>query len=211
MPYGSFIVSANALSDADTAYIHAKFLTLAELCADREEAPEEVQALIDHRLLPRPSYVLDDGTGMFPPDYFRLVDEAGGPEALREHFAARYRAASRTDGHDAPELEEDWEAYLAGVYGACLREVTPETIVRKHVLVASLCQLLVLACPHSPDWRAALRAQVEELDGLEREFAPDYDRSPERERPPTRDLLIDAARERFPDVFAVDATPGEAA
>jgi hypothetical protein len=46
-----------------------------------------------------------------------------------------------------------------------------------------------------------LRAQVEELDALEREFAPDYDRSDDQERPPTRDLLVDAAQERYPEAF----------
>ena len=69
------------------------------------------------------------------------------------------------------------------------------------MLVTSLCELLVLARPRNPEWRAALRGQVEQLDALEREFAPDYDRSEEQERTPTRDLLIEAARQRFPDVF----------
>ena len=139
---------------------------------------------------------------MFPADYFRLVDAAGGPEALRTHFAARHRAASLAEGANPGELEQDWDAYLSGVYGVCLREVTPENIVHETVLVASLSQLLVLPSPRSPDWRATLRAQVEELDALEREFAPDYDRSDDQERPPTRDLLVDAARERYPEVFA---------
>jgi hypothetical protein len=42
-----------------------------------------VRSWIDDGLLPRPSYVLDDGTEMFPRDYFRLADEAGGIEPLR--------------------------------------------------------------------------------------------------------------------------------
>jgi hypothetical protein len=189
-------------SDADLAYIGANYLTLAELCAERAETAEQVQELIEQGLLPRPSYVLDDGEGMFPADYFRLVDAAGGPEALRTHFVVRHRAASLAEGANAGELEQDWDAYLNGVYGVCLREVTPENIVHKTVLIASLSQLLVLPSPRSPDWRGALRAQVEELDVLEREFAPDYDRSDDQERPPTRDLLVDAAQERYPDVFA---------
>jgi hypothetical protein len=63
---------------------------------------------------------------------------------------------------------------------------------------------------HERKWRAVLRAQVDELDALEREFAPDHDRSDEQERAPTRDLLIAAAYERFPDVFAenVDGKAG---
>jgi hypothetical protein len=186
---------------ADLAYIRANYLTLAELCAGRTETPEQVQALIDQGVLPRASYLLDDGTGIFPADYFGLVDEAGGPDRLREHFARRHDVAARAAHAHPDELDHDWTAYLAGTYGVCLREVTPEAIVRKSVLVSSLCELLVLARPRSSDWRKALRMQVEELDDLEREFAPDYDRDEGQERPPTRDVLIEGARERFPDVF----------
>jgi hypothetical protein len=152
-------------------------------------------------VLPRPSYVLEDGTGFFPADYFRLVDEAGGSAKLREHVAARHRSAKQV-ARVADDLEQDWEAYLAGVYGVCLREVTPETIVRKTELVSSLCELLVLARPTRREWGRSLREQVDELDELEREFAPDYDRGADQERLPTRDLLITEARRRYPEVFA---------
>ena len=73
--------------------------------------------------------------------------------------------------------------------------------MRKNALVASLSELLMLPRPGSADWRKALREQVEELDALERDFAPDWDRGEEQERPPTRDLLIAAARERYPELF----------
>jgi hypothetical protein len=192
-------MTATSFTEADEAYLRANYLTLDELCTGRSESADEVGALIDQGLLPRPAYVLTDGTGMFPQDYFRLVDEAGGPEGLRDCFARRYRDAAAAGDPEA--LEEDWQAYMAGTYGICLREVTPETIVRKGVLVSSLCELLVLARPGSIDWREALRAQVDELDALERDFAPDYDRGADVERLPTRDLLIIAARERFGDVF----------
>jgi hypothetical protein len=187
---------------ADLAYIRANYRTLDELCAGRPEAPAGVRRLIDGGLLPRPSYVLDDRTEMFPADYFRLVDEAGGPAALRAQFEERLRRAGGDD------VESDWQAYLAGIYGVCLREVTPETIARKAKLVSSLCELLVLARPEDPQWRERLRAEVDELDELEREFAPDYDRSEERfGRKPTRDLIVAAARERFPNVFSPELAP----
>jgi hypothetical protein len=48
---------------------------------------------------------------------------------------------------------------------------------------------------------------VTELDELEREFAPDYDRAEWHDRPPTRDLLINEARRRFPEVFAKSREP----
>jgi len=194
------------LTDADIDYMRDNYVTLDELCADRSETPEQVTHLIEQQVLPQPSYVLDDGTGFFPRDYFRLADEAGGPNELRSTFAARYRAAREAEQAD-DGLEQVWETYLEGVWGICLRDVTPETIGRKNALVSSLSELLMLARPSSPEWRRALRAQVEELDALEREFSPDYDRGDAQERLPTRDLLITAARERYPDVFSEVPTP----
>src|SRR5919198_1639160 len=126
----------------------------------------------------------------------QFVDDAGGVDRLPRHFASRHRVAGGST------LDPDWQAYLDGIWGICLRDVTPETIVRKNTLVSSLCELLVLARTREPDWQRALREQVDELDALEREFSPDYDRSDEMERRPTRDLIINAARERYPEVFA---------
>jgi hypothetical protein len=169
-------------SERDLDYIRRNYVPL-------EQA---VQDAIEGGVLPRPSYVLPDGTQMVPADYLALVD-------VRPSFERRYLTA----GGRLDELDEDWQAYTSGTYGVCLQQVAPETIVRKGVLVASLTHLLDEPREDDPEWRAALRDQVNELDQLEREFAPDYDRNVERfGRPPTRDLLIKAARERFPDVFA---------
>jgi hypothetical protein len=185
------------LSEADVAYVRHNFRSLEELCAGRAETPADVRQLTASGVLPQPSYVLDDGTEMFPADYFRLADEAGGPERLREHFAERYRAAGET-----PEgFEEEWDGYLSGVYGVCLKDPTPETIVRKTALVESLTKLLDEPQPEDEAWRAQLRQQVDELDALELAFSPDYDRSDRFEQPPTRDRLIVAARERYPRAF----------
>ncbi len=194
------------LTDADIDYVRDNYVTLAELCANRVDTPKQVEGLIADGLMPRPSYVLEDGTGYFPRDYFRLADEAGGPAKLRESFAERHRAATLA-GQERNQLDEDWELYLGGVWGVCLRDVTPETIVRKNALVSSVCELLMLARPTSQEWRESLRAQVDELDVLEREFSPDYDRGDQQERLPTRDLLITAARERYPELFSAAATP----
>ena len=190
------------LTGADRTYISANYATLEELCADRPDTPAEVEDLIEERRLPRPSYVLQDGTGMFPADYFRLVDEAGGIEALEGHFAGRHRQATLARAAAAQELERDWEMYLDGTWGICLNDVTPETIVRKNTLVASLSELLMLPRPDSEDWRVSLREQVDELGALERGFTPDWDRGEAQERPPTRDLLLTEARERYPELFA---------
>jgi hypothetical protein len=185
---------------ADLDYLQGNYLTLEQVCAERPDSPEEIRALIAKGRLPKPSYVLDDGTEMFPADYFRFVDEAGGPDALRARFAERLEAAGGAD-----DLELHWQSYMDGIYGVCLWDVTPETIARKSKLVSSISELLMLARPAEADWRQRLRDEVEELDALERQFAPDYDRDEARfGRKPTRDLLIDAARERYPDVFAAE-------
>jgi hypothetical protein len=160
-------------TEADRAYVRANYLTLEELCAERSEEPAEVRRLIELGLLPRPSYT-SDGVDFFPADYFQLYDEAGGSENLRALFQERYEAAAAAH----PELATSeafgvaWRAYLDGIWGQCLRAVTPEAIVRKRSLVASLCELIALPRRRQPEWQEQLRAEVAELDRLERPFAP---------------------------------------
>jgi hypothetical protein len=190
-------VSRDEFSDADIEYIRANFRPLEQLCRERGEGVERVRSLINGGLMPRPSYVLPDGSEMVPEDYFRLLDEAGGRQRLRQEFARRYAAAG---GHES-ELEADWNGYMDGVYGICLRTVVPETIVRKEDLVSSIERLLARPGPTDAAWQTRLRDEVVELDALERELSPDYDRS-RFDTPPSRDRLIVAARERYPEVFA---------
>lgn len=134
---------------------------------------EAVRARIAARELPAPPY---PGLELVPADYFSL--------------------AARVD-----ELcPEDREAFLDGTYFVCLENATPENIARKGALVDSLRALLAAPEPHDERWCARLRAEVEELDVLERPFSPHYDR--ERfDRPPTRDELIAEPRRRFARVF----------
>src|SRR4029453_8174695 len=187
------------LTAADVAYVRANFRPLAEVCAERGEQVEQVRALIRTKRLPAPSYLLPDGTEMVPADYFAFADEAGGPKRLREEFARRHRAA----GGFPVELEEDWQGFIDGGYGICLRSVSPETIVAKSKLVESIGALLEQAVPHHGEWRARLRRDVDELDALERQFSPDYDRQ-RFERPPSRDLLIKTAHAPSRDLFAAN-------
>src|ERR671935_864746 len=86
------------LSEADVAYVRSNYFTLEELCGGRETGPDEVRELIASGTLPAPSYVLPDGTEMFPADYFVLVDQAGGPEALRREFDRRHPCRLRESG-----------------------------------------------------------------------------------------------------------------
>ena len=186
-----------SFSRRDLAYIRSEFIDLEDLSSERGASPDDVRRQIVAGRLPRPSYVLDEGVEMVPADYFVLADEAGGPESLREHFQARFVAA----GGSAAEAEDEWQWYLSGIYGICLREVTPETIFRKGALVSSLERLLDAPQPEEPAWRRQLRAEVDELDTLERQFSPDYDRSGRFPVAPSRDRLIARARSDFPEAF----------
>ena len=113
------------MTAADVAYVRANYVPLDEACAGRSETPDEVRRLIAEAKLPQPSYVLPDGTEMVPADYFELAD------AGREEFARRFLAA----GGDPATLEEEWEGYLSGAYGVCLKRQTPENVARKDQLV----------------------------------------------------------------------------
>ena len=138
---------------ADIAYIEANFVALSERPAG-----------------PGPSYVLDDGREFYPKDYQEQeVDE--------ERFKARLMQEMERRGLSL-DPDAEWEAYLAGLYGVCLRAATPENIVRKEALLNRIDDLV-----------DKLRIAVGSLDALEREFAPDYDRL-RFGRPTTRDTHI---------------------
>jgi hypothetical protein len=187
------------LSAADVEYIRAGFVELDELCSRHGRDSAAVRADIDAGLLPRPSYVLDDGSEMVPPDYFELADEAGGVDRLRQAFLRRYALAAAAEPEPLAAPEEEWEAYLSGEYGVCLREVTPENIVRKSALVGRIEAMLADPDPGHPDWAERLREDVEELDALERDFAA-FDRI-RFGGPSSRDRLITGARNRYPAIF----------
>jgi hypothetical protein len=184
---------------ADVEYIRENFVPLDELCAARGQFSDRVRAMIAGGKLPAASYVLEDGTEMMPAEYFELVEEAGGEGGLRGLFARRYLAAAG----DEDEVGSEWEGYLSGAYGVCLKHVTPENIARKSALVIEIEGLLAAPRPEDADWRAGLQASVDELDDLERPFAPHYDRA--RWGPSSRDRCITAARELYPEVFSAAA------
>src|SRR5918911_4348480 len=149
---------------ADLEYVRRHFVTLEDACAGRPETPEQVRTLAFRRALPGPAYVTPDGTEYVAPDYFALADAAGGAEQLEEWFVSHFEPS---------EGREQWDAYVTGIYAVCLREVTPATIARKSALVDSLRALLLDPHPDDEEWRTRLRAEVDELDALERPFSPD--------------------------------------
>jgi Family of unknown function (DUF6058) len=187
----------DVLSQADRDYIAENFVTLAAACQTAGVGLDEARSLIEAGKLPEPSYLLDESIEIVPPDYFRLLADAGSIDQLKIHFFARYDAAGGVER----EREESWDGYIRGVYGVCLRSVTPETIVAKNRLVDELEHLLAEPRPEAKRWIERLRAAVEALDALERDFSPDYDRRHRFAGPPTRDRLIRSARERYPQVF----------
>ncbi len=183
------------MTEADVAYVQANYLPLEQACVGRPESPDDVRRLIAEGRLPRASYVLPDGTEMVPADYFLLAD-VGSDEFARGFLAA---------GGDPTAVDEEWQGYLSGAYGVCLKKQTAENIARKDQLVTLIEGLLQAPQPDEVTWRNQLRASVDELDALERPFAPDYDRA--RWGPSSRDRCITASRERFPEVF-VEAAAG---
>jgi Family of unknown function (DUF6058) len=164
------------LSGADLRYLSEQFVPLADLCDDVEDARRRI-ASGDLPALPYP------GLEFVPADYFELP--------LGDSFAERYRG---------DDLADDLDGLMSGMYFVCLREATPENIVRKDRLVTSVRALLAEPRPDNSTWCAALRSQVDELDELERPFSPDYDRQ-RFGRPTTRDELIAEPRRRYPDAF----------
>ena len=186
-------------TEADLAYLRSEFRTLEEVCVGRSEAPEEVRRLIAERRLPQPPYVLDDGTELVPPDYFALADAGGGIDGIRGEFERRYRAALERYGlqFERDLFERRWEGYLEGTPAICMRDVTPETVIRKRLLIEEIERLTADARPDDGAWQSSLRSAVDELDLLERPFAPDYDRA---RFVPTRDTYIRDVRDMYATV-----------
>ncbi len=184
----------------DLAYVRAFFVPLADLCALRGQPVEETEAAIAAGRLPASAYLLPDGTPMVAPDHFQLLDEAGGEDLLRACFSERLVAAARRRRAEADVVVDvEWRTYLSGVYAVCLRQVTPENIVRKEQLVRAIDAALAAPAPGEAGWRRELRVAVAELDALERPFAPGdlvrFDGVVSRVR------CIDGARTRYPWLF----------
>ena len=184
---------------ADLEYVRTEYRTLDQLCRSRRDTPVEVWRLIDDNSIPQPTYVLADGTSMFPPDYFILPDHAGSIDALPAYFRDRYVLATQSLGLSADDAEETWKGYLSGQFGICLWSVTPETMAKKSQLIGQIESALSAPEPHDPWWRVILRSSVDALDDLSRPFT-DYDRR--RWGEVSRDRCITAVRQNYPEVFA---------
>jgi hypothetical protein len=183
------------LEGADLRYVRAQFLSLEQLALREGLDHHRLEAWIEEGALPRPAYVLPDGTAMFPADLLALARSAGGPDLLPAHFARRTELAASLLGVGADTRESDWEDYLSGEYGICLRQVTPETLVFKETLVERIGRALEAPRPDDPRWRNALAFQIDGLDALVRPFA-----GVDRERfgrATSRERLVDGPRRRW--------------
>ncbi len=125
----------------DIAYIRANYFTLEDLPGSPRP----------NASAPEPSYVLADGTAFFPADYF-------AHETNRERFRERYISESELLGlpDGAAVEQETWEAFLSGIYGVCLRQVTPENIARKTALLNQIEELTAHPQPRDPQWTCEL-------------------------------------------------------
>jgi hypothetical protein len=183
--------------------VRANYWRLEKLCVESGQDPAEVRRLIRATQLPAPSYVLPGGDERVPQDYFywstrRAALKACGrsSSAVIERRGVRSTSWQRTG-------RAIWRVSTEFVCGRS----PPETIVRKSELVTSIESLLAEAKPTDAAWQGRLRQEVQELDGLEREFSPDYDRS-RYGTPPSRDRLIAVAHERYSEIFAEAGVPG---
>jgi len=175
----------------DIAYISENFSTLGELCREAgiDEAVIRREIAIGER--PRASYRLADGREFFPRDYLAsYFSRQAFSQRLRE--AAKDERVTLTDA----DIDDEWQSYLTGIYGVCLKEVTPENIVRKGALLERIERLLADPQQHNFAWLRELGETVNLLDALERPFSPYFDRVVFG-RPPTRDSHIRDVRVRF--------------
>ncbi|MFI5963342.1 DUF6058 family natural product biosynthesis protein [Streptomyces asoensis] len=175
------------MTEADDAYVSSQFAVLEEVCARHGRDPDAVRRLMLEQRLPLPGYLRSDGAEMVPADLFALADQAGGVERLEAWFTAHW--------DDPATGREEWDAYLSGRY-VCLHSVTPATIRRKDDLTSA-----IIAATDEPDTGSARRSErlhalVDELDALEPAFTA-YDRL-RFGGPTSRDICIDAPRDRFP-------------
>lgn len=181
----------------DLPYLRAYFVPLDDLARACGYAPSEVRRAISAEILPGVAYRLEDNTELVAPDYFVSVEMAGDFAAVRPWFIHAYdvAAARVSASYDAGTGAEQWPEYVSGGYAACLRVVTPASIVAKGQLMEAIERMAERPAPDDARWRAELTAAVDALDVLERPFAL-FDRK-RGNGSTSRDRCITAMRDRF--------------
>lgn len=196
----SFTEIAVLLDPLDERYVRDWFIPLDVLAPQHGWDAEALRHAIAERRVPRPTYVLGDGTAMLPADYFAFVGDTAASASLHERFVVRYFAACARLGRATTDedCDAEWNGYLGGGYGACLKEISPEAIVFKLTLVERIEGLLAQPAPLDRTWIEGLRTAVDTLDAIEKPFAR-FDRM-RYGGSVTRDRLIDDVRARFPGI-----------
>jgi hypothetical protein len=177
------------LTPEDEGYIRREFFPLEDLCLGRQSHACEDRNKIRSRELPLPTYLIDS-VEYYPSDYFLFPDSVESGSNMKEAFLARYRriAAAYNESPSTNIVNQEYEGYLSGEYGVCLKTVTPETIFLKGFVMARIDELFENPKP------------LDRLDGLERQFAPcDTGRFGSL---PSRVRYIDRARKEYPEAFA---------
>jgi hypothetical protein len=185
----------------DEAYIRREFFSLEDLCLGRQSHASEYRNKIRSRELPLPTYVIGS-VEYYPSDYFLFPDSVEPGSDIKGAFFARYRriAAAYNESPSTNIVNQEYQGYLAGEYGACLKTVTPETIFLKGFVMAQIDELFENPNAFDETWRSKLRGLVNRFDGLERQFAPcDTGRFGSL---PSRVRYIDRARKEYPEAFA---------
>ena len=189
------------LTPEDEGYIRREFFPLEDLCLGRQSHASEYRNKIRSRELPLPTYVIDS-VEYYPSDYFLFPDSVESGSNMKEAFLARYRriAAAYNESPSTNIVNQEYEGYLSGEYGVCLKTVTPETIFLKGFVIARIDELFENPKPLDETWRSKLRGLVNRLDGLERQFAScDTGRFGSL---PSRVRYIDRATKEYPEAFA---------
>ena len=189
------------LAPEDETYIRREFFLLEDLCFGRQARPSDYRNQVRSRELPLPAYVIDS-VEYYPPDYFLFPDSVEPGSDINEAFLARYRriAAAYNESPSTNIVNQEYEGYLSGEYGVCLKTVTPETIFLKGFVMARIDELFENPKPVDETWRSKLHGLVNRLDGLERQFAPcDTGRFGSL---PSRVRYIDRASKEYPEAFA---------
>jgi len=188
--------SRNKAIDAhDEAYVRTWFIDLEILARTHGWEPAAIIRAIDEKRAPAPTYTLANGVRMVPPDYFALLGAPDEIDTLRERFNKRYVKAALAQAPTDTLLAEEWEGYISGGFGACLKDVSPESMFAKSKLIAAIKILLAAPDEKEMTWLLQLKDAVDALDALEKPFAA-FDRA-HYGGPVSRDLYITDVRKRF--------------
>jgi Family of unknown function (DUF6058) len=212
-------VAPARMSVEDDRYIRAHFVNIEWLAAKTKMSLATFHQWQWQNLFPQPTYVTEDGEQWYPRSYAGPIQRAKSLKTdLRTLFQEDYKRALEqlryvspvdyyaelaksavTPARPEDVIELEWQAFLSGQYGVCLRIAWVPCILRKGKLVRTIDELAARPRPDEPVWKHRLRRNVEALDRLEMPFAA-WDRLRFGQLT-SRDTHITAIRRRFPQVF----------